>query len=756
MEPGSQYGSSPSLLDWSNNFGELYPLICNNPSSAVQNYTFDSGGNCEAGIFHNLTATGPHSQTVSAQSEYDSKNIYLPHEQSKEHSMTGRKRTDKSSDKTPSSSYGEAGPSEKKYSRLLSASSSVASVISEDLTGFDSEDDWTLHGSESMSPTHDHERKKGNRQNHSEIEKRRRDKMNLYINELSQVVPLCVTMSHKLDKLTVLRMAVQHLKTIRGSIHSYTEGDYKPAFLSDEESKKLILQSADGFLFVVDCDRGRILYMSESVSQVLNYSQSDLLGQSWFDILHPKDVAKVKEQLSSSDLCPRERLIDAKTMLPVKTEIQQNSLHRLCPGARRSFFCRMRCKVTAQVKEEADSSTGCSGSSRHRKAYNINREKKYSVIHCTGYLKSWAPSKLGAVHNSYRDDGSDVESCNLSCLVAVGRIQPSVLSPQGLRGRIISKSGKNPEEVQLEYISRHAVDGKFTFMEQKATLIHGYLPQEILGTSVYEYLHAEDMLSLAASHKAVLQKLEEVITPVFRFRTREGTFIRLQSRLRSFRNPWTKEVESILAKNLFMVSEGLVESTDVSSETINLDLYSGARGGRQHELEPSKIGQVIADEVLESLRRSSSGGSTLGPSPSSVLSGDGSPFSANDSPGVILGDVGIQGQGDISNGQSQGSTAQQVRNNQRSSLLDLRNNRQIVHMLSEAGLQGDDEMLEVIGGLMNDTSPSGVENDSTNPNVNDSIDGNDEAAMAVVMSLLEADAGLGGPVDFSGLPWPLP
>ena len=80
-----------------------------------------------------------------------------------------------------------------------------------------------------------------------------------------------------------------HIKQLRGLAATPPPNDssYKPSFLTDAELKHLILEAADGFLFVVSCDTGRVIYVSDSVTPVLNHSQGDWFGTAIYDHVHP-------------------------------------------------------------------------------------------------------------------------------------------------------------------------------------------------------------------------------------------------------------------------------------------------------------------------------------------------------------------------------------------------------------------------------------------------------------------------------------
>lgn len=93
-------------------------------------------------------------------------------------------------------------------------------------------------------------------------------------------------------------------------IYSYEQANFKllfhvymlnNTFCSLQELKHLILEAADGFLFVVAAETGRVIYVSDSVTPVLNQTQSEWFGSTLYEQVHPDDVEKLREQLSTSE-----------------------------------------------------------------------------------------------------------------------------------------------------------------------------------------------------------------------------------------------------------------------------------------------------------------------------------------------------------------------------------------------------------------------------------------------------------------------
>ena len=140
-------------------------------------------------------------------------------------------------------------------------------------------------------------------------------------------------------------------------------------------------------------------------------------------------------------------------------------------------------------------------------------------------------------------------------------------------------------------------DGKFVFKEQKASLVLGWLPQELLGSSVYEYFYPDDILGLADTHRQTLTHQRTHNTQPYRFRTKEGSFVKMENVWRTFKNPWTKEVVYITSNNSLVLSEaGLVESTIANDVIPTKSSFPGGFNellgdGSYHNLTDATLGE---------------------------------------------------------------------------------------------------------------------------------------------------------------------
>ncbi|XP_077063042.1 aryl hydrocarbon receptor nuclear translocator isoform X12 [Siphateles boraxobius] len=357
--------------------------------------------------------------------------------------------------------------------------------------------------------------------------------MTAYITELSDMVPTCSALARKPDKLTILRMAVSHMKSLRGSGNTSTDGAYKPAFLTDQELKHLILEAADGFLFVVSCETGRVVYVSDSVTPVLNQLQKDWLGSSLYDQLHPDDTEKFREQLSTSENNNSGRMLDMKTGT-VKKEGGQTSV-RMGMGARRSFICRMRCGVCPVEPVSMNRLNFLRSRNRNGLGPPKDGEPQYVVVHCTGFIKSWPPAGV-----TLAEEEADNNQGNRCCLVAIGRLQVTCCPGDKYINNI---------SVPVEFISRHNCQGMYTFVDHRCLATVGYQPQELLGKNVLEFAHPEDHGLVRDSFQQVVKLRGQVLSVMFRFQSKSREWIWMRMSSFTFQNPFSEEIEYIISTN---------------------------------------------------------------------------------------------------------------------------------------------------------------------------------------------------------------
>ncbi|NWH51329.1 PER3 protein, partial [Fregata magnificens] len=330
------------------------------------------------------------------------------------------------------------------------------------------------------------------------------------IQEMKRCLPEEKRSSRKPSTISALNYALQCVQQIQANNDFFQALNDRRAFRTDVMTysvEELVAvasehtpKNTDTFVAVFSLLSGRIVHISEQAASILNCKKKVLDSSRFVELLVPQDVSVFYTHTDQSHL-------------PLwNMESQTASLYEYARV--KSFFCRIR-----QV---------------HYYSFMGGKDEEQEM-HCYPFrITPYLVHVCTSVH-------VDAESC---CLALAEKIH------SGYEGKSGDSTPRIPMDKRI-FTTTHTPGCVFLEIDDRAVPLLGYLPQDLIGTSILMYLHPEDRPLMIAVHRKILKFAGQ---PPFehlpiRFCTQNGDYVILDTSWSSFVNPWSRKVVFIIGRH---------------------------------------------------------------------------------------------------------------------------------------------------------------------------------------------------------------